>query len=421
MPALHRTVFNEKHKDLGATMVNFSGWQMPGYYPGGNVREHLAARYQAGLFDDSHKGKFIITGSTALHFLQHVLTGNADALSDGQGLHTIIQNDSGFALDNSLLFRFRRNRYMLCVSTACRERIWDHLHREAENFRDLYIEDKTFDLAMLSLQGPGTGSVINRVVVRAPQEDRESGLPGDTFIAGTPVIPVLAACPALQERLYLFMEKNRALPVWEILTDSGAEPVGLEARETLRLESGMPLFGNEPGADPENSPIPIFACPFARSLVSFSLKKGDFIGKDALVEQFEAYGKIAEQDLSGMSVLPRMIHRVVIKEGKSADRGNKVYRNSSLIGFITSAALVPFRLAPDPLENPDAPPAIEERSMALALLDSATVPGNEVQVKIRNRLTQAVVVPYPAEPGPGFAADPAPWTHLLHFDSQTLS
>ena len=393
MPALHRTVFNEKHKGLGAIMVNCGGWQMPGHYPGGDVREHLSVRYHAGLFDDSHKGKFLITGSTAHYFLQHVLTNNAERLSDRQSQYTIIQTEEGFAVDDALLFRLSRNRYLLCVNAVNREPSWEHLHREAENFRDLYIEDKTFELAMLCLQGPGSRPAIARALGKSLQNIQGSQLPDDTLMAGTRVIPTHTADPALPDRIDLFMDKNGALPVWDLLAENGAEPVGLEARETLRLESAMPLFGHELGDDPENTPIPIFACPFASSVVSFSLKKGDFLGKDALLEQFRTYERIAVRDCTDVAALPRMIHPLAVKAHGSAERGDEVYKNGTRIGFITSGAMVPFRGGPDIDTDPRSIAGQEKRSLALALLDSRTMPGERIQVGIRKQLSDAVVVP----------------------------
>ena len=421
MPALHRTVFNEKHKDLGAIMVNCSGWQMPGHYPGGDVREHLCVRYHAGLFDESHKGKFRITGSTSLYFLQHILTGNADALSDGQSQYTIIQTEEGFAVDNALLFRLRRNRYLLCVNAVNRERTWRHLQNEAMNFKDLYIEDKTFELAMLCLQGPGARPLIDRVLEKRQRKAPESKLPGDTLIAGTRVIPGHTADPALPERTDLFMDKNEALPVWDYLAENGAEPVGLEARETLRLESAMPAFGHELGLDPENRPIPIFASPHAPCLVNFSLKKGDFLGKDALVEQFRAYERIAAHDCSDIAVLPRMIHPVIVKGNKSANRGDEVRRNGKRIGFVTSGALVPLRSGTDSGTEPGSALTEKTSSLALALLDAPTIPGEQIQIRIRNRFTDAVVVPFGRKPDSRSFSPPVLWDYALSTGNRTTS
>ena len=421
MPALQRTVFNEKHKGLGAIMVDCNGWQMPGHYPGGDVREHLCVRYHAGLFDDSHKGKFHITGSTALYFLQHVLTNNAEALSDGQSQYTIIQNEAGSALDDALLFRLEADRYLLCVNAVNREHAWNHLHREAENFRDLYIEDRTFELAMLCLRGPGAGRIIDQVLENPLPEHKKEGHAGTALIAGTRVTPMETADHSLPGRVDLFMDKQEALPVWDLLSDNGAEPVGIEAQETLRLESAMPLFGHELGLDPENAPIPIFASSFAPAVVSFSLKKGDFVGKDALVEQFRAYERIAAHDCSDIAALPRMIYPVAVKDEKSADRGDEVHRNGKRIGVVTTGAMVPLQSGDLPDTDSLCSPGGKKYSAALALLDSETLPGERIQIRIHNRFTDAIVVPFGRKPDSGVCFSSVLWDSGISAGTRTTS
>ena len=421
MPALNRTVFNEKHKDLGAVMVNCNGWQMPGHYPGGDLREHLCVRYHAGLFDDSHKGRFQITGSTALYFLQHVLTNNAELLSNGQSQYTIIQTDSGFAADDALLFRLAKNRYLLCVNAVNREHAWNHLHREALNFRDLYIQDKTFDLAMLCLQGPGAGRIIDKALKKVPALDKKKEHAENTLMAGTRVALAKSTDPGLPERLDLFMDREDALPVWDLLSDSGAEPVGLEAKESLRLESAMPLFGHELGLDPENSPIPIFASPFAPYMVSFSPKKGDFVGKDALLEQFQTRQRIVAHDCSDITALPRMIYPVAVKGQKRADRGDEVCRNGKRIGVVTSCAMVPLQSGADPGIDLRTGTAGEKHPLALALLDAATLPGQGIQVRIRDRFKDAFVVPFGGKPDSRLFSSAVLWDRTFSPDTRTTS
>ena len=163
MKQLLKTVFFDKHVNLGAKMVEFGGWDMPVQYESGIVQEHLSTRRQAGLFDVSHMGRFIIGGPHALDFLQHVLTNNAAALEIEEGQYTMIPNESGGAVDDAYLYRFVEDEYLLVVNAANREKDWDHLLAFKDKFSPVEIEDRTMDMMMLSLQGP----LIQRNFIRS--------------------------------------------------------------------------------------------------------------------------------------------------------------------------------------------------------------------------------------------------------------
>src|SRR5210317_2375981 len=124
MEQLHKTVFYEKHVSLGAKMVEFGGWDMPVQYEAGIVQEHLKTRKQAGLFDVSHMGRFIVSGSEALAFLQHVLTNNAAALEIEESQYTMIPDESGGAVDDAYLYRFWADEYLLVVNASNRQKDW---------------------------------------------------------------------------------------------------------------------------------------------------------------------------------------------------------------------------------------------------------------------------------------------------------
>ncbi len=161
MKQLHKTVFYDKHVSRGAKMVEFGGWDMPVQYESGIVQEHLSTRKQAGLFDVSHMGRFIVGGRHALDFLQFALTNNAAALEIEEGQYTMIPNENGGAVDDAYLYRFVEDEYLLVVNAANREKDWSHLMAFKDKFARVDIEDRTMDLAMLSLQGPASKEILS--------------------------------------------------------------------------------------------------------------------------------------------------------------------------------------------------------------------------------------------------------------------
>ena len=149
-----RTVFYQKHLDLAAQMVEFGGWEMPIQYPEGIINEHMATRQAAGIFDVSHMGRLYFRGRDTLPFLQHVLTNNAAALNAGESQYTLIQNEAGGAIDDAYLYRFKPDEFLLVVNASNREKDVAHFKTRLKDFRDIEMRDRTFDVAMISLQGP---------------------------------------------------------------------------------------------------------------------------------------------------------------------------------------------------------------------------------------------------------------------------
>ena len=224
-----RTVFYPRHVEAGAKIVEFGGWDMPLQFEG-ILQEHLTTRKGAGLFDVSHMGRFVVRGAGALPFLQHALSNNAAALDVGVGQYTMIPNETGGVLDDAYLYRFVEDEYLLVVNAANREKDWSHLESVRRGFPDSEMADRTLDIAMLSLQGPGARAVMEAVT--------ESGLP-DPMRNELGVIDLDGARVLLARTGYtgepicfeLFIERDDALAVYDRLIDSGATPVGLGARD----------------------------------------------------------------------------------------------------------------------------------------------------------------------------------------------
>lgn len=394
MSSLCKTFFNEKHRELGATMVDFGGWDMPVQYKKGVIHEHLVTRKGAGLFDVSHMGRFVISGEDALPFLQRSLTNNAAALEVGESQYTIIPDENGYAIDDAYLYRFHPESYLLVVNASNREKDWAHFKTVAEAFDDLRLQDKTFDMGMLSIQGPLSKQILADLIQSGHLPIPLRNNLSEVTIDGAGVLIARTGYTGDPIGFELFMEKADALMLWDLLIGKGAEPIGLGARDTLRLEASLPLYGHEFGEDPEGSPIPIFACPLAKFAVSFSSKKGDFIGKPALAEQFETMKRIADMDISDVKALPRIIQPVAITGKGIARAGSEVYREGRLVGYVTSGTMVPYwctegeGIASELVDND------EKRAIALALLDADIRMGDRLEVKIRKKISEAVVVPY---------------------------
>ena len=363
-------------------------------YPDGIIQEHLACRKRCGLFDVSHMGRFIISGADALPFLQHVLTNNADALEPGESQYTIIPDEGGYAIDDSYLYRFFDTQYLLVVNASNREKDWDHLKNQAEKFNDVQMEDKTFDMGMLSLQGPESKKILSGLVTsgRLPIPMRNNLSQVDIG----PARVLLARTGYTGDPLgfELFMAKEYGTGIWDKLTAAGAKPIGLGARDTLRLEACLPLYGHEFGTDPEGAPIPIFACALARFAVSFSPRKGEFIGKAALQRQFETLKRIIDADFSDLAPLPRIILPVAVSGKGIARQGCPVLKNGKQVGVITSGTMVPYWTTKGEglfsLFSDD----VEKRAISLAMVDADVVEGDVLEIQIRKKTAGAVVVPY---------------------------
>ena len=394
MPSLSKTIFNENHRKLGATMVDFGGWDMPVQYKKGVIHEHLSTRKGAGLFDVSHMGRFIISGRDALPFLQRVLTNNAAALEVGESQYTIIPDESGYAVDDAYLYRFHSDQYLLVVNASNREKDWEHFKGAAEAFDDLQLKDRTFDLGMLSLQGPHSKKILTDLMTSGNLPIPLRNNLSEGFISGATVLLARTGYTGDPIGFELFMENEDALLIWNLLIEKGAEPIGLGARDTLRLEACLPLYGHEFGEDPEGKPIPIFACPLAKFAVSFSPKKGDFIGKTALRRQFDTLKRIADFDTSDCTALPRVILPVAITGKGIARAGSEVYKDGRLVGHITSGTMVPYWRAEGDGIASALTDSDEKRAIALALLDADVTLGDLLEIKIRKKISTAVVVPY---------------------------
>jgi len=257
MSELLKTIFFDKHNAANATMTDFGGWNMPLNYPRGILEEHLLTRKNAGLFDVSHMGRFVIRGKNSLLFLQNVLTNNAAALEVNQAQYTMIQNNNGGAIDDAYLYKFAPTEYILVVNAANQLRDWEHLSHIAKRYAlGVEFEDKSIEIAMLSLQGPKSKSILASLMEDGKMPEPVKNAMSSVTINGCKVLAARTGYTGEPLGFEFFIGREDALKIWDAFIEKGAVPVGLGARDTLRLESGLPLYGHELGVDLEGKESP---------------------------------------------------------------------------------------------------------------------------------------------------------------------
>ncbi len=394
MSQTQRTPFYERHEALGARIVEFGGWDMPIQYPSGTVKEHLATRKGAGLFDVSHMGRFIVRGRNALAFLQHVLTNNAEAL-DGSAIgaqYTVIPNETGGAVDDAYLCRFDEEEYLLVVNASNRQKDWDHLQARVGEFGGVELIDRTEEMVMLALQGPTSQDLLEQVIESSRLPEPARNAVSSVTIGGARVEVSRTGYTGEPLCFELFADRENGLALWDLLVEKGATPIGLGARDTLRLEAGLPLYGHEFGQDSEGKEIPILAFPLTRFALSLSPLKGEFVGRAALQKQLAALEKILSQDFSAVPDLPRVIRPIALTGRGIARAGAKVFKGDRHIGTVTSGTMVPYWVFEDEGSSSRQTDQHKMRPVCLAHMDSNIVKDEKVQIEIRGKAVDGVVV-----------------------------
>jgi aminomethyltransferase len=394
MGNLNKTALNDRHFELGANMVEFGGWEMPLHYPAGIVQEHLTTRKEVGLFDISHMGRFIVSGKNALEFLQYVLTNNAAALLEEESQYSMIPNQNGGVIDDAYLYRFVPDEYLLVVNAANREKDFTHLEKLRKKFGQVKLTDRTKELAMLSLQGPKAKELMLDLVSAGHLPEPLRNCLSTAQVNGSQVLISRTGYTGETICFELFIERKDVAMIWGMLLERGVQPIGLGARDTLRLEAALPLYGHELGLDPEGKEIPAYASMLARYSVSFSPLKGEFIGREALTRQYEAFKRIVDRDYSLIADLPRIIQPIALIDKGVARAEAKVFCGDQHVGYVTSGTMVPFWQTDGIGLSSKQSAEKDRRAIGLALMDSNLVAGDEVEIDIRGKRAKAVIVPY---------------------------
>ncbi|MBP1724185.1 MAG: gcvT 1, partial [Deltaproteobacteria bacterium] len=396
-----KTALNSWHRGHGAHMVDFGGWEMPLNYKPGIVEEHLATRRFGGLFDISHMGRFRVAGEDALPFLQHVLTNNALALEPGQAQYTILANETGGAVDDAYLYRFEEKEYLLVVNASNTAKDWDWLQGLRKKFPRTVMEDLTDNVAMVSLQGPLSKPILESFLQKTGSRLPDPGKNNLRKVSIEGVAADVARTGYTGEPLgfELFFPADRAAAIWEKILDQGSAqgivPVGLGARDTLRLEAGLPLYGHELGIDADGGEIPILALTPAKIAVSFSELKGDYLGRGSLWKQLQ---EIQAREYGWADLIPasplikRRIWPVAVLSDGVVRQGFQAYAGDRPVGYMTSGTMVPYWKFEGQGIASRMGQEKGRRSIALAYLDAALKEGQEIKISSRGKFLSGQLV-----------------------------
>ncbi len=407
---LKRTPLYSWHKEHGGQMIEFAGWEMPVAYERGILEEHLSTRKFGGLFDISHMGRFLIRGMEAIPFMQHVLTNNVMALDPGVAQYTLIQDEGGGAMDDAYLYRLEEGdpsletNYLLVVNAANKEKVWNWFLDHKRRFKNMVIEDKTDEIGMIALQGPHTKRVLEKILLedyaKLPDPWRNRLKVCD--LEGEQVQVTISRTGYTGEPICfeLFLPAEKLRLIWERILAIGEEegivPVGLGARDTLRLEAGLPLYGHELGFDPQGIEIPIHAVPSAARLaMSFSRLKGQFIGRDILKRQFEEVtARESGKPLppKERQLVPKRIFPITIIGQGIARQGYEVFVKEELAGHVTSGTMVPYWVFSDRGILSEPTDEKKMRSIALAYIHSDLKEGQRIEILHRGKKFEAIIV-----------------------------
>ena len=355
---LKRTPLFATHKAAGARLAEFGGWDMPIEYSG-IVQEHLAVRSAAGLFDVSHMGEIEIRGSEALTLVQWVTSNDASRLQDYQAQYSALMYPQGTPVDDCIVHRFGPDQYFLCVNAANTDKDFDWIVQN--NSFDAEVRNVSSDYAQLALQGPKSAEILSRLTSISLAALRYYWF---TRAQCCGVAGLLARTGYTGEDGFEFyFPPSESELVWNAILDAGRRqglvPVGLGARNTLRLEAGYALYGNE--LDEETTVIE------ANLAWIVKLEKGEFLGREVLAGE-QARGP--RKKLVGFEMTDRGIAR----------DGYRVLTGGAAIGRVTSGTHAPFL----------------KKSIGMAYIPShLAAPGGEIEIDVRGKTARARQVPLP--------------------------
>src|SRR5438874_5249173 len=360
---LKSTPLDSIHRKMGGRMVEFGGWDMPVQYPAGTVEEHVRTRTRAGLFDVSHMGEVDVRGPDAVAFINRLVSNDASKLVDGQAQYSALTTPEGTVIDDLLVYRFAEDHLLLVVNAGTTDKDWDWIcsHRENE---DIELRNVSDNYCQIALQGPDALGILQKLTrlplaaikyyhFREGEVDCVPAIYSRTGYTGEDGFEVYAS-PDKAEQLW-----NRTLDAGNFGADDGVLPCGLAARNTLRLEAGMCLYGHE--IDETTTLLEASLGWIAK------LNKTDFIGREALAKQKEDGLK---RKLVGFEVTDRGIAR----------DGQDVFIDGQRAGNVTSGSPAPFLK--------------KNIGMAYVPADVANV-GQRIQIDVRGKLLAAEIVPLP--------------------------
>ncbi len=357
---LKRTPLYEQHRALGARLVEFGGWEMPVQYSG-ILQEHEAVRTHAGLFDVSHMGEFKVEGTGALAFLQYLVPNDVSRLAVGQALYTQLCLPDGGIIDDLLVYHLADMHYMLVVNAANIAKDFAWVQEQAKNFQDVQITDQSDTTALIALQGPAAQAILQPLT-----EVDLANIRYYHFAAGSVsgINCIISRTGYTGEDGFeLYCAPVDVVKLWNDLLAAGKTqgllPAGLGARDTLRLEAGLCLYGHE--LNEQTYPL--------EAGLGWTVKfnKGDFIGREALL-------KIKEQGLERKLVGIEMLDRGVCRAEYV------IYINEHPVGSLTSGA---------------PGPSVHKNIGLGYVVTGHAIIGHAVDIDIRGRRTAAQIVALP--------------------------
>ena len=390
MDDLKRTVLYQDHVAAGATMVDFGGWGMPVQYPTGIVAEHLYTRSFCSLFDVSHMGRFLVEGPGRVAFLQHVVTSNVAALELGKAQYCIIPDEDGSAVDDAYLCRFEEDRILFVVNAANIDKDKSHLSACIKGY-DCKITDISKEWGAIAVQGPKSRELMEILSGGEQITDPAKNALNIIKLEGHEVRVANTGYTGEPVGFEVYVRTEDTSWLWNRLIELGAKPAGLGARDTLRLEAGLPLYGHEMGLDASGKRMPIFAVGLASFAVNFAEEKGAFIGRDALQAQKEANEKIKKKDYSAIDVLPRKIRAIELIDRGVIRAGMEIYKDDKHVGWVTSGTMVPYFVTEGEGADLKLTEQTGKRAIGFCYVDSDIRKDDIVEVDVRGRRLKAVI------------------------------
>ncbi len=356
---MFKTPLNSVHKEMGARMVEFGGWEMPVQYSN-LIDEHIATRENAGIFDISHMGEIFIEGPAAGRFLQYLTTNDIKKLSPGRCMYSCFCNNTGGIIDDLFIYMFNDEKYMIVVNAGTIEKDISHINKNIHDY-NVKITNKSNDISKLDLQGPKSKEIIKKGTEIDPSTISRFGFV-ETRIYGHGAIISRTGYTG-EDGFEIYISSNKVKEVWKKLLDDGKEydilPVGLGARDTLRVEAGYSLYGHE--LNDEISPI--------EAGIGFVVKNKEenFIGKEILLKQ-------KKEGTSRKHICFEMMSRQIPREKYVIHD-----QDDNRIGFVTSGTFSPTF----------------KKGIGMGYIESDIKTGSIININVRNNLADARVVSRP--------------------------
>jgi aminomethyltransferase len=361
--ALKKTPLNDAHRALGGRMVDFGGWDMPVQYTAGVIEEHMATRTRSGLFDVSHMGEIWVEGPDAISFVNRLTTNDVLKLVDGQAHYSAMTNENGGVVDDLLVYRFGQEKLLLVVNAGTTDKDWAWITSHKTDER-VELQNASSDYCQIAVQGPDATAIVQNLTetdlsaikyyhFTTGRVDGVDAIISRTGYTGEDGFEVYAA-PEAAEQLW-----NKILETGNYGEEGGILPCGLAARNTLRLEAAMSLYGHELGDD---------ISPLEAGLGWITkFQKGPFTGSEIIAKQKE-------------DGLTRKIAGFEMTEPGIARDGCDVYVDGEKVGVVTSGSPAPFL----------------KKNIGLAFLPPQfAIDGQEIKIDVRGRQIAAKVVPTP--------------------------